>query len=94
MLVDEGDLADQNDGLSVGDGGRYSPLSLTELNLNSLGSTFFSLMPSANEGLSLPYGLWTLPSTEFGRKFSSVVGVGAVGRFEVKGMRKGGMMGG
>jgi len=96
VLVDEGDFVDQKDGLSlVGEGGTNSPLSLTELSLNSLDSIFFSLIPRANEGLSLPYGLLTLPSKDPGRVFSSEVSTGAVGRLEVKGMyeRKGGMVG-
>lgn len=51
-------------------------------------------MPSASEGLSRLYGLVTLPSKEVGREFSSAGSVvGATGRFEVKGMRKGGMVG-
>jgi len=93
LLDDEvGDLS--HPGLfSVGDGGRYSPLSLTELNLNSFGSIRFSLSPNANEGLSR-YGLVTFVSLGVGRVFSSGAGsVLTVGRLEVKGMRKGGMVG-
>lgn len=64
-----------------------------QLNLNSLGSIFFSLSPKANEGLSR-YGLVTLESLGVGRAFSSSAGsVLTMGRLDVKGIRKGGMVG-
>lgn len=51
-----------------GAGGRY----LVQLNLNSLGSCFFSFVPNASDGL-LEYGLLeAFASREVGRAFSSV----------------------
>ena len=67
--------------------------SRVQLSLNSLGSMLFSLIPSANEGFSLPYGLDTFPSTEAGRAFSSTATDGPVGFLEEKGIRTGGMLG-
>lgn len=63
-----------------------------QLNLNSLGSSRLSLIPSANDGLSL-YGLATLPSLDVGLAFSSFGSLEAFGRRDEKGMRKGGMRG-
>lgn len=110
LLVVDGDLDfPQNDGLSVGDGGRYCPSLSTaaynqrgsqskmrqrvQLSLNSFGSIFFSLIPSARDGL-LEYGLRvSFESWEAGRAFSSLTSVPlTTGPLrEVNGSRNGGM---
>lgn len=71
---------------------RGSHIDHVQLSLNSSGASRLSLIPSATEGFSL-YGLLTCPSLDFGRAFSSAGSVVTVGRFEEKGMRKGGMVG-